>query len=221
MTEKRRWLLAGAVLLSAPGKLSAAPPASAPPAVAPSQATKSPAPASGKTQPEASARPHRRTLHERLLAAEKALAMAGNEKQARELADQAEALRSRALTGSTRMLLTDSQEALGKNDFQTAEEDMTSALTIQPDQFILRRQRAAVRLAAGDNNGAIEDLGIELQSDPGDPTAWGMLAEAEHERHEPDAALRAYHQMMLLDPKAPDADRQLKTLQKEKEGQED
>ncbi|MFT9298219.1 MAG: hypothetical protein ABF542_08930, partial [Gluconobacter sp.] len=165
--------------------------------------------------------PHHKTAQERLAEAEKALALAGNEKIARQLAEQAESLRSRSLTGAVRMLLSDSQDALGKHDFQTAEDDLTSAITIQPDQSILRRHRAAVRLAAGDNNGAISDLGVVIQADPGDATAWGMLADAERERHEPDAALRAYKQMMQLDPHAPDADKQLKILQTEKDGQED
>ncbi|MCW2265672.1 putative Zn-dependent protease [Gluconobacter cerinus] len=208
--------MAGAVLLCAPAISSATPPPPAPsqtsgPASAPSPAKND----SSKTHP------HHKTVQERLVEAEKALALAGNEKIARQLADQAESLRSRSLTGAVRLLLSDSQDALGKHDFQNAEDDLTSAITIQPDQSILRRYRAAVRLAAGDNNGAISDLGVVIQADPGDATAWGMLADAERERHEPNAALRAYKQMMQLDPHAPDADKQLKILQTEKDGQED
>ena len=205
--------MAGAVLLCSPAIAAPAPSASAPSSQAsPTSPVKND---SGKTHP------HRKTVQERLVEAEKALALAGNDKDARKLADQAETLRNRSLTGAVRMLLTDSQEALGKHDFQAAEEDLTSAITIQPDQPVLRRYRAAIRSAAGDNNGAISDLGVVIQADPGDTTAWGMLAEAERDRHEPDAALHAYKQMMLLDPHAPDADKQLKILQKEKDGQED
>ncbi len=208
--------MAGAVLLCAPAISSAAPPTSAPsPSSGPASA---PSPAKNDSS---KAHPHHKTVQERLAEAEKALALAGNEKIARQLADQAESLRSRSLTGAVRMLLSDSQDALGKHDFQNAEDDLTSAITIQPDQSILRRYRAAVRLAAGDNNGAISDLGVVIQADPGDATAWGMLADAERERHEPEAALRAYKQMMQLDPHAPDADKQLKILQTEKDGQED
>ena len=147
--------------------------------------------------------------------------MARNETQAGEIADRAEGLRSRALTGSVQMLISDSHDALEKHDFQRAQDDLTSAITIQPDQSILYRQRAAIRLMAGDNNGAISDLGVELQADPGDPTAWGMLAEAEHDRNEPDAALQAFHQMLLLNPKSPDSDKQLKKLEKARDGQQD
>ena len=208
--------MAGAVLLCAPAISSATPPTPAPsqtsgPASAPSPAKND----SSKTHP------HHKTVQERLVEAEKALALAGNDKDARKLADQAETLRNRSLTGAVRMLLTDSQDALGKHDFQSAEDDLTSAITLQSDQPILRRYRAAIRSAAGDNNGAISDLGVVIQADPGDTTAWGMLAEAERDRHEPDAALRAYKQLMLLDPHAPDADKQFKILQKEKDGQED
>ncbi|GAD25999.1 hypothetical protein NBRC3257_0998 [Gluconobacter thailandicus NBRC 3257] len=215
MTNGRRWLMAGAVLLCTSVFSASAAPVPATPAP-PSSVKNDP----GKTD-SSKTRPHRKTVQERLVEAEKALALAGNDKDARKLADQAETLRNRSLTGAVRMLLTDSQEALGKHDFQAAEDDLTSAITIQPDQPILRRYRAAIRSAAGDNNGAISDLGVVIQADPGDATAWGMLAEAERDRHEPDAALRAYKQMMLLDPHAPDADKQLKILQKEKDGQED
>ena len=208
--------MAGAVLLCAPAISFATPPTPAP------SQTSGPASAPSPAKNDSSkAHPHHKTVQERLAEAEKALALAGNEKIARQLAEQAESLRSRSLTGAVRMLLSDSQNALGKHDFQTAEDDLTSAITIQPDQSILRRHRAAVRLAAGDNNGAISDLGVAIQADPGDATAWGMLADAERERHEPDAALRAYKQMMQLDPHAPDADKQLKILQTEKDGQED
>jgi len=216
MTTGRRWLMAGAVLLcTSVFSASAAPVPAAP---APTGQTASPSPAkidSSKTHP------HHKTVQERLAEAEKALALAGNDKDARKLADQAETLRNRSLTGAVRLLLTDSQEALGKHDFQTAEDDLTSAIAIQPDQPVLRRYRAAIRAAAGDNNGAISDLGVAIQADPGDATAWAMLAEAERDRHEPDAALKAYKQMMQLDPHTPDADKQLKILQKEKDGQED
>ncbi|WP_174787427.1 tetratricopeptide repeat protein [Gluconobacter roseus] len=230
MTDERRWLMTGAVLLCIPAltclpvraEPAANPPVSspaAPPAASPVQ----PAPAAGtaKASPKSPTSHPRRTLHDRLVEAETALAMAGNEKQAGEIADRAEGLRSRALTGSVQMLISDSHDALEKHDFQRAQDDLTSAITIQPDQSILYRQRAAIRLMAGDNNGAISDLGVELQADPGDPTAWGMLAEAEHDRNEPDAALQAFHQMILLNPKSPDSDKQLKKLEKARDGQQD
>ncbi|WP_249194187.1 tetratricopeptide repeat protein [Gluconobacter sp. Dm-73] len=217
MTDGRRWLMAGAVLLCSPALTFL--PVQAAPAANPA----APGPAVSPTaKPPASApRPPRKTLHDRLMDAEKALAMAGNEKQAGEISERAEGLRSRALTGSVQMLITDSHDALEKHDFQQAQDDLTAAITIQPDQPILYRQRAAIRLAAGDNNGAISDLGVTLQADPGDPTAWGMLAEAEHDRHEPEAALQAFHQMLLLNPKTPDSDTQLKTLEKARDGQQD
>ncbi|GAP25768.1 hypothetical protein GLF_2650 [Gluconobacter frateurii NBRC 101659] len=217
MTTERRWLMAGAVLLCTPVFSASAAPVAPP---APALAGQTHSPSSVKTD-SSKAHPHHKTVQERLVETEKALALAGNDKDARKLADQAETLRNRSLTGAVRMLLTDSQDALGKHDFQSAEDDLTSAITLQPDQPILRRYRAAIRSAAGDNNGAISDLGVVIQADPGDTTAWGMLAEAERDRHEPDAALRAYKQMMFLDPHAPDADKQLKILQKEKDGQED
>lgn len=231
MTDGRRWLMAGAVLLCSPAltflpvqAARAADPAASGPA-APSAAQPAvPAPQAGTakaTPPAFSPRPPRKTLHDRLVDAEKALAMAGNEKQAGEISERAEALRSRALTGSVQMLISDSHDALEKHDFQQAQDDLTAAITIQPDQSVLYRQRAAIRLAAGDSNGAIADLGVELQADPGDPTAWSMLAEAEHERHEPEAALKAFHQMLLLNPKSPDSDKQLKTLEQARDGQQD
>ncbi len=231
MTDGRRWLMAGAVLLCSPAltflpvqAARAADPAASGPA-APSAAQPAvPAPQAGTakaTPPASSPRPPRKTLHDRLVDAEKALAMAGNEKQAGEISERAEALRSRALTGSVQMLISDSHDALEKHDFQQAQDDLTAAITIQPDQSVLYRQRAAIRLAAGDSNGAIADLGVELQADPGDPTAWGMLAEAEHERHEPEVALKAFHQMLLLNPKSPDSDKQLKTLEQARDGQQD
>ncbi|WP_228120709.1 tetratricopeptide repeat protein [Gluconobacter cerevisiae] len=217
MTDGRRWLMAGAVLLCTPALTFL--PVQAAPAANPAASSSAALPAA--KPPASSPRPPRKTLHDRLMEAEKALAMAGNEKQAGEISERAEGLRSRALTGSVQMLISDSHDALEKHDFQKAQDDLTAAITIQPDQPILYRQRAAIRLAAGDNNGAIADLGVTLQADPGDPTAWGMLAEAEHDRHEPEAALRAFHQMLLLNPKSPDSDTQLKTLEKARDGQQD
>ncbi|GBD57216.1 tetratricopeptide repeat protein [Gluconobacter wancherniae] len=216
---QRRWLFAGAVLLSSPAVAVAKPQASAPlPAAPPAAQSARPV---AKEAPDTHPKPARKTLHDRLLAAEKALAMAGNEKDARQLSDHAEELRSRALTGAVRMLVSDAQDALQKHEFQTAEDNLTAAITLQPDQPVLRRQRAAARIEAGDSNGAVADLAVTLQADPGDPDAWALLAEAERERHEPEAALRAFHQVLLLDPKTPHADDQLKKLQKDVDGQAD
>lgn len=227
--------MAGAVLLCSPAltflpvpTARAADPAASGPAAPPAATSSTPPALPGSqtgtakaTPPSSSPRPPRKTLHDRLLDAEKALAMAGNEKQATEISERAEGLRSRALTGSVQMLISDSHDALEKHDFQQAQDDLTAAITIQPDQSVLYRQRAAIRLAAGDSNGAIADLGVELQADPGDPTAWGMLAEAEHDRHEPEAALQAFRQMLQLNPKSPDSDKQLKTLEQARDGQQD
>ncbi|QDH17101.1 tetratricopeptide repeat protein [Swingsia samuiensis] len=180
-----------------------------------------PAPDQSAHLPSTAKHPPHKTVQERLLQLEKALALAGNEQKAQELTNAAENLRIRGLTGATKLLLRDSQDALSKHDFQTAVDDITSALTLQPDKAILRRDRAEIRLAAGDMDGAIADLGVELQSDPQDPIAWGVLAQAEQLRHEPDAALRAYQKVISLNPYTPQAKENLKKFEKAKAGQED
>lgn len=194
---KRRGLLACAVLLCDVGVSTAAPP----------------------VQPAHVVPVHKKALTraERLHAVEEMLRTADST-QAGPLREKAEALRIAGLKGGTRLLLADAETALGKRDFQSAEQNLTTALSLQNDQPVLRRQRAALRLAAGDFDGAVEDLSACLADDAGDTQAWGMLIDAELQRHQPEKAWDALQALKQHDPKTPGLDKLQETVQKQRDG---
>nr|WP_294916554.1 hypothetical protein [uncultured Neokomagataea sp.] len=195
---KRRGLSACAVLLCGVGVVSAAPLA-----------------------PAAHVLPHKaQTRAERLHAVEGQLTKAGSA-QAASLREKAEALRLSGLKGGTRLLLAEAETALEKHDFQSAERNVTTALSLQDDQPVLRRQRAGVRLAAGDFDGAVEDLGVCLNADDGDTSAWNMLIDAELQRHQPTKAWDALQSLKLHDPTMPGLDKLQETVLKQRDGQPD
>jgi len=97
-----------------------------------------------------------------------------------------------------------------KND--EAVSDLSDAMTLQPDQTILRRDRAAAQIAAGHYDAAITDLGIYLQAEPADPQAWATLAQAEMGRKDYKAALSAWERMLALAPQISGGQEHLKEL---------
>ncbi|GEN13749.1 hypothetical protein NCH01_01800 [Neoasaia chiangmaiensis] len=148
-----------------------------------------------------------------------ALRHASSTAEARSLEEHAETLRQRHLAPDVLLLLKHANAALEKHDFQTAARDLGDALTLQSDQPILRRQRAQVRYAAGDFEGAISDLAVALQGDPDDVKAWQMLSAIEHERHDYKAAVTAFDHVLTLDPKVANGAGQKRRLETERDGQ--
>lgn len=144
------------------------------------------------------------TLKDRLASAERALAAAPDDKASQQAWSHAEALRKRSLTGGTRLLLDESQEKAAALETRQALEDLSAALTLQPDSAFLRRTRAEMRLLANDPTGAVEDLGVALDRDPGDPAAWFLLARTQETLRNGPAALSAFQKALKLAPRFPE-----------------
>lgn len=172
-----------AFLLS--GSLLAAPPAATPSATKPPSVKSSPSPVP-KPDP--------------LAKAEAELKQAPGVAEARSLEAQAENLRQSHLQAMVRLLGAQAESALSHHDFRAAEQAASDAIVLQPDQPILRRERARIRAAAGDFQDAIADLGVAVQGDAGDVVAWQMLADIEAQRHDYRAAVAALDQALTLDP---------------------
>jgi tetratricopeptide (TPR) repeat protein len=189
---------------------------SAAPAPVPSKPQPQP-PAQAKTsgQGKAPAKPAIPPLQD----AEQKLANATDSQQAQTLARQAEALRQRGVSPTAQLLMRDGQHALEQHDMKTAEASMDDAIVLQPDAEILWRSRAQVRADAGDFAGAIADLGVALQRDPGDLNAWTMLSDTESDRHDFSAAYDAYEHVLTLNPLVKDGHRRLDKLKVARDGQ--
>ncbi|MBO1328106.1 tetratricopeptide repeat protein [Acetobacter suratthaniensis] len=128
------------------------------------------------------------------------LAHAKTPEQAHGLESRLETLRASRLAPATRLLLHRSEKDLAAEKPDDAVQDLSDALALQPDQPILWRGRAQMRLAAGDLKGAIADLGESLGRDPADAAAWVLLSTIEERRNDGRAALQAWEKAMSLNP---------------------
>ncbi|MFT9442199.1 MAG: tetratricopeptide repeat protein [Acetobacter papayae] len=128
------------------------------------------------------------------------LAHAKTPEQAHGLESRLETLRASKLAPATRLLLHRSEKDLAAEKPDDAVQDLSDALALQPDQPILWRGRAQMRLAAGDLKGAIADLGESLGRDPSDAAAWILLSTIEERRNDGRAALQAWEKAMSLNP---------------------
>jgi tetratricopeptide (TPR) repeat protein len=128
------------------------------------------------------------------------LAQAKTPEQAHSLESRLEILRASKLAPATRLLLHRSEKDLTAEKPDDAVQDLSDALALQPEQPILWRGRAQMRLAAGDLKGAIADLGESLSRDPSDAAAWVLLSTIEERRNDNRAALQAWEKAMSLNP---------------------
>lgn len=131
---------------------------------------------------------------------EDALKQARSESEARALLAQLHAVRLRNLTPAVFILVRHGRALQKQNRLQEAEHDLSSALTLQPDQAILWRFRAMIRHQGQDEHGAIADLGVALQLDPRDAVSWRLLSAIELQRGDRAAALKARQKADRLDP---------------------
>ncbi|WP_018980517.1 tetratricopeptide repeat protein [Saccharibacter floricola] len=165
--------------------------------------------------------PKRRSLRERLQQAEHDLHHAQNDHDAQRAWNHAEQLRQRTLSPGVQLMVKDSLEQAQKGEVDRAEHQLSATLTMQPDNAFLRRQRAAIRLLGNDPTGAVQDIGISLNEDPRDPTAWMMLAEAQEKLHHSDLALHAFEEAISCTPYLPDKDKRLAHYKQRALGRED
>lgn len=130
------------------------------------------------------------------------LAHAKTPEEAHALEGTLEALRAAHLSPTTHLLLRRAEKDLANNKPDDAVEDMGDALALQPDEAILWRSRAQMRLVAGDLTGAVKDLGSALQRDAKDSQSWSLLATVEEHRNDGQAALKAWQKVLELNPMA-------------------
>ncbi|TPW35178.1 tetratricopeptide repeat protein [Oecophyllibacter saccharovorans] len=160
-------------------------------------------------------------LELRLQAAEQAVKAAHTQEASNQAWQQAESLRKRQLSAGAELLLTEAREKSTAPDLHAALYDLSAALTLQPDAALLRRTRAEMRLASNDPTGAVQDLGIALQQDPGDPTSWFLLARTEEALHNGPAALNAFRQALKNAPLFPERTTLLHQFTLDAQGQPD
>jgi len=97
--------------------------------------------------------------------------------------------------------------------------DADAAIVLQPDLADLRRRRAELRYATGDEQGAIADLAQALSREPRLIPAWASLSLFAEARHDPKRALAAWQKVLELDPKTAHAATRLEMLQRKVNGQ--
>ncbi|KXU95569.1 tetratricopeptide repeat protein [Acetobacter cerevisiae] len=189
---------------SASGKTPSAPGSSATQPAAPAE---SPAPDATSSGPSAgkapAAAPHKKlTRPQQIAALADQLAQAKTPEDAQMLEARLEALRAAGLSPTTQLLLRRAQKDSQAEKPDDAVEDLSDALALQPDNAILWRSRAQMRLAAGDFNAAITDLGEALQRDGRDAKSWGLLSTVEDQRKDGPAAFKAWQKVLELNPMA-------------------
>ena len=125
----------------------------------------------------------------------------------------------RSVTPAARLLLRRSERERMDAKFRVALSDIDDALTLQPDNPVLARERATARAAAGDLDGAVADLGAALSRDPDDVLAWQSLCSIEGQRGSWMGAYKAWQHVLSLDPQVPDGARRLDRLRRRAFGQ--
>lgn len=143
---------------------------------------------------------HPNSVAEQIKQLSTALAHAKTPEEAHGLQEKLEALRSAKLSPTTQLLVRRAEKDLTTDKPDDAVEDIGDALALQPDQAILWRTRAQMRLVAGDLKGAITDIGEALQHDPLDVESWSLLASVEEHRNDGKAALKAWQKVLELSP---------------------
>ncbi|MFE8873132.1 hypothetical protein ACE4RV_08195 [Acetobacter persici] len=177
------------------------------PAVRPKTSEASPAGGPATSAPSGtkapSATPHKKlTRPQQIAALADQLAQAKTPEDAQALEDRLEALRAAGLSPTTQLLLRRAQKDSQADKPDEAVNDLSDALALQPDSAILWRTRAQTRLAAGDFNAAVTDLGEALQRDGRDAKSWGLLSTVEEQRKDGPAALKAWQKVLELNPMA-------------------
>ncbi|MCX5618970.1 MULTISPECIES: tetratricopeptide repeat protein [Bombella] len=164
---------------------------------------------------------HSLSLKEKITQTEQALATEQDDQKAQALMKKAETLRLYTVQNSGRLLLSEAQEAIQKGHTDEAERALSAALTLQPDNAFLRRQRAAIRFIGNDLTGTVEDLQVALVHDPGDAQSWDLLARTQEHLHHPHQALHAYTEALTHAPLLPNGQKRYQQLEQRANGTPD
>ncbi|MBS0989714.1 hypothetical protein JK182_13780, partial [Acetobacter okinawensis] len=149
----------------------------------------------------------------------KLLAQAQTPDDAHTLQSRLEALRASHLSLTTQLLLRRAEKDLAAEKPDDAVEDVGDALALQPDQAILWRTRAQMRLVAGNLRGAVADLGEALARDAEDAQSWSLLASVEEHLNDGQAALKAWQKATALNPMLDKSGKRLDSLRLKAFGQ--
>ncbi|GAN69633.1 tetratricopeptide repeat protein [Acetobacter orleanensis] len=180
-----------------------APPATPQPAPSATHPSDSQTPATPDAGKNPAVTPHKKlTRPQQIATLADQLTQAKTPEEAHMLEDRLEALRTAGLSPTTQLLLRRAQKDSQAEKPDDAVEDLSDALALQPESAILWRSRAQTRLAAGDFNAAVADLGEALQRDGRDAKSWALLSTVEEQRKDGPAALKAWQKVLELNPMA-------------------
>ncbi|OOL17374.1 hypothetical protein AL01_08595 [Bombella intestini] len=166
-------------------------------------------------------KPHSLSLQEKLEQTEQAIASEQDDQKAQSLMKKADTLRLYSVKNSGRILLNEAQDNLKQGHITEAEKTLSAALTLQPDNAFLRRQRAAIRFLGNDLTGAVQDLQVALVHDPGDAQSWDILAHTQEHLHHPHQALHAYTEALTHAPLLPNGQKRYRQLEQQANGTPD
>jgi tetratricopeptide (TPR) repeat protein len=97
---------------------------------------------------------------------------------------------------------------------QTAIDDFTDAITLDPNLAEAYHQRARARFAAGDVPGAIADIEQTLKHEPRDFAALRTLAAIAESRKDWKGAYAAWQKLLAIDPMTAGGEDKLKDLRR-------
>jgi tetratricopeptide (TPR) repeat protein len=158
-----------------------------------------------------------RAATDRLLDALKA---APDEQAAAMLEQKVQEIWLHAGTPAVTLLISRGLRSLQAGQTDEAEESLSDAITLQPDNAEAWRQRAIARFHAGDFNGAIRDLEETVRLEPRHFAAFRTLSEIAASRQDWKGAYAAWQKVLEIDPKTPGGEERMRFLRKRALGEE-
>ncbi|MCQ8240418.1 hypothetical protein [Rhizosaccharibacter radicis] len=143
-----------------------------------------------------------------------ALAAARTREDSDRIAARLETVRQGGLSPTATLLLRRAQREVTGDKAHDALDDADDAVALQPESPVVWRERAGIRLLAGDRGGAEDDLGQALSRDPNDAVAWSALSHVEETGGHAEAAYAAWEHAVRLQPMMPDGARRLDFLRR-------
>jgi cytochrome c-type biogenesis protein CcmH/NrfG len=121
---------------------------------------------------------------------------------------------------SARLLMGRGLREMDAGNYAQAVQSFDDVVTLEPNSAEGYRQLAMARYAAGDTQGAIEDLALAVQHEPRNFLAYKSLSEIAAQRGDWKGAYEAWQKLLALDPNTPGGQDKLKELQVKAFGQE-
>lgn len=147
------------------------------------------------------------------------LAKADSEEDANPIQSQIEALFLQSGSPTVDLLMTRSQSALKSGDTATARKVVDAVTKLAPDFAEGWHMRAQMQLASGDDTGAMISLQKTVALNPREFNALAHLADMLEDYGDKKGALSLYRKVQMLDPTNDDANRAVRKLSREVEGE--